>query len=61
MASGMTNPGAVGSETSGDAPETAVVVVFFDDIKSSTVLKERMAAASDEQAFRCSAKSTMPS
>lgn len=32
--------------------ETAVVVVFFDDIKGSTVLKERMAAASDEQAFQ---------
>jgi class 3 adenylate cyclase len=32
--------------------ETDVVVVFFDDMKGSTVLKERMAAASDEQAFQ---------
>ncbi len=32
--------------------ETEVVVVFFDDMKGSTVLKERMAAASDEQAFQ---------
>jgi class 3 adenylate cyclase len=32
--------------------ETAVVVVFFDDIKGSTVLKERIAASSDEQAFQ---------
>lgn len=32
--------------------ETQVVVVFFDDMKGSTVLKERMAAASDEQAFQ---------
>ena len=32
--------------------DTAVVVVFFDDIKGSTVLKERMAASSDEQAFQ---------
>ncbi len=36
-----------------DLPQqTAVVVVFFDDMKGSTVLKERMAAASDEQAFQ---------
>lgn len=36
------------------APEmtTQLVVVFFDDMKGSTVLKERMAAASDEQAFQ---------
>ena len=32
--------------------ETDVVVVFFDDMQGSTVLKERMAAASDEQAFQ---------
>jgi class 3 adenylate cyclase len=32
--------------------ETKLVVVFFDDMKGSTVLKERMAAASDEQAFQ---------
>lgn len=32
--------------------ETSVVVVLFDDMKGSTVLKERMAAASDEQAFQ---------
>jgi class 3 adenylate cyclase len=32
--------------------ETAVVVVFFDDMKGSTVLKERLAASSDEQAFQ---------
>ena len=32
--------------------ETGVFVVFFDDMKGSTVLKERMAAASDEQAFQ---------
>jgi class 3 adenylate cyclase len=38
------------SETRGE--ETAVLVVFFDDMKGSTVLKERMAAASDEQAFQ---------
>jgi class 3 adenylate cyclase len=43
-----TEPLAKGAQT----PETAVVVVFFDDIKGSTVLKERMAAASDEQAFQ---------
>ena len=29
-----------------------MVVVFFDDMKGSTVLKERLAAASDEQAFQ---------
>jgi class 3 adenylate cyclase len=34
------------------AGETAVVVVFFDDMKGSTVLKEALAAASDEQAFQ---------
>lgn len=38
--------------------ETAVVVVFFDDIKGSTVLKERMAASSDEQAFQMLRKET---
>jgi class 3 adenylate cyclase len=31
---------------------TAVVVVFFDDMKGSLVLKDQMAAASDEQAFQ---------
>ncbi len=31
---------------------TEVHVVFFDDMKGSTVLKEQMAAASDEQAFQ---------
>ena len=36
----------------GHAPETDVVVVFFDDMKGSTILKERMAAASDEQAYQ---------
>jgi class 3 adenylate cyclase len=35
-----------------EGQETDVVVVFFDDMKGSTVLKERMAAASDEQAFQ---------
>ena len=29
-----------------------MVVVFFDDMKGSTVLKERMAVTSDEQAFQ---------
>ena len=42
------DPGAEGAPSQ----ETAVVVVFFDDIKGSTVLKERMAASSDEQAFQ---------
>jgi class 3 adenylate cyclase len=37
---------------SAQAQTTAVVVVLFDDMKGSTVLKERMAAASDEQAFQ---------
>lgn len=32
--------------------DTDVLVVFFDDMKGSTVLKEQMAAASDEQAFQ---------
>jgi class 3 adenylate cyclase len=32
--------------------ETAVVVVFFDDMKGSLVLKDKLAAASDEQAFQ---------
>jgi class 3 adenylate cyclase len=32
--------------------ETAVVVVFFDDMKGSLVLKDQLAAASDEQAFQ---------
>ena len=32
--------------------QTEVLVVFFDDMKGSTVLKEQMAAASDEQAFQ---------
>lgn len=36
----------------GPGIETEVVVVFFDDMKGSIVLKERMAAASDEQAFQ---------
>jgi len=31
---------------------TAVVVVFFDDMKGSLVLKDQLAAASDEQAFQ---------
>ncbi|HEX9775118.1 MAG TPA: adenylate/guanylate cyclase domain-containing protein [Actinomycetota bacterium] len=34
------------------AEQTSLVVVFFDDMKGSTVLKEQMAAASDEQAFQ---------
>lgn len=43
-----------GAEASPDVgrDETAVVVVFFDDIKGSLVLKDQMAAASDEQAFQ---------
>ena len=32
--------------------ETAVVVVLFDDMKGSLVLKDRLAATSDEQAFQ---------
>jgi class 3 adenylate cyclase len=32
--------------------DTAVVVVFFDDMKGSLVLKDQLAAASDEQAFQ---------
>lgn len=32
--------------------ETAVVVVFFDDMKGSLVLKDQLATASDEQAFQ---------
>lgn len=54
----MTNPSqteslAEGAHSEGaHSAQTAVVVVFFDDIKGSTVLKERMAAASDEQAFQ---------
>jgi class 3 adenylate cyclase len=43
-----TEPSEKGSPTS----DTAVVVVFFDDIKGSNVLKERLAATSDEQAFQ---------
>ncbi|HEV3473924.1 MAG TPA: adenylate/guanylate cyclase domain-containing protein [Actinomycetota bacterium] len=41
---------AAPSETRSE--ETEVVVIFFDDMKGSTVLKERLAAASDEQAFQ---------
>jgi len=43
-----------GSETPSLArrEETDVVVVFFDDMKGSTVLKEDFAARSDEQAFQ---------
>ena len=32
--------------------ETDLVVVFFDDMKGSTVLKDQLAASSDEQAFQ---------
>ncbi len=32
--------------------ETAVLVIFFDDMKGSTVLKESMTAERDEQAFQ---------
>jgi len=39
-------------EAPAEGQTTAVVVVLFDDMKGSTVLKERMAAASDEQAFQ---------
>jgi class 3 adenylate cyclase len=38
--------------TSERTHDTDVLVVFFDDMKGSTVLKEQMAAASDEQAFQ---------
>lgn len=40
------------SGTASGETTTEVVVLFFDDLKGSTVLKERMAAASDEQAFQ---------
>ena len=49
MAGDARRKGAVGGDTA--TPETAVVVVFFDDMKGSTILRERMAAASDEQAY----------
>src|SRR5687768_5041970 len=48
----MTKQGQSGHGSSEGGNETDVVVVFFDDMKGSTVLKERMAAASDEQAFQ---------
>ena len=48
----MAGPSDTKPEARTHSQETAVVVVFFDDIKGSTVLKERMAASSDEQAFQ---------
>jgi class 3 adenylate cyclase len=48
----MTEPGHTEPTSEAQTQDTAVVVVFFDDIKGSTVLKESMAAASDEQAFQ---------
>ena len=50
----MTDEFADRSEAGATALEdtTSLAVVFFDDVKGSTVLKERMAATSDEQAFQ---------
>lgn len=52
LASTMAEPSHTEPFKGAQTSQTAVVVVFFDDIKGSTVLKERMAAASDEQAFQ---------
>jgi class 3 adenylate cyclase len=50
MADSVRNDAEASPDISRD--ETAVVVVFFDDMKGSLVLKDQLAAASDEQAFQ---------
>jgi hypothetical protein len=42
--------GAIGGETSRE--ETSVRVIFFDDMRGSTALKELLAERSDEEAFQ---------
>ena len=49
---GNTAPATGKTEPTAHRDETAVVVVFFDDMKGSTALKARIAETSDEQAFQ---------